>query len=354
MKDGRITHQLVPKERGFYQLVVEEHRAFHRKKNPVLFLKIDDGGWGCTECSDDDEKEVRLGVINTDKNNVGKEKAGFRNDFELEEVVVTRKRERKTEYPYYQDPYKSFHKYDNSNSNYNEYDNEDLGIAITGGENNSPKSEEKIKDTLTNPCALAVLDEIRITLNDDIAHLIRDVFGSSEDFNIIVYNKPFAGTEHEKETAYSKTPSASKYHLKGEIYLSDEMLATATKEYILATLYHEMLHIYLNSQKQLLGEAEFYRQYPSVKKKYLSIGNGQQFKVYDFIQTDNHDRFVTFVEKLAQTITNYNPNIPLATARAMAKVGIVEESSLSNDEKLLDQGQRLGTDKTGNSCKPKP
>ena len=69
---------------------------------------------------------------------------------------------------------------------------------------------------------------------------------------------------------------------------------------------------------------------------------------------DNHDRFVTFVEKLAQTITNYNPNIPLAIARAMAKVGIVEESSLSNDEKLLDQGQRLGTDKTGNSCKPKP
>ena len=70
------------------------------------------------------------------------------------------------------------------------------------------------------------------------------------------------------------------------------------------------------------------------------------------MDTQQHDRFSNFIESLAQSIMSLpGTNISLETARAMAKAGVVEETSLSEREKYLDSEQKLG--KSGTTCTPK-
>ena len=125
-------------------------------------------------------------------------------------------------------------------------------------------------------------------------------------------------------------------------------------------MYHEVIHAFLNYEETRLrgkilpnGEfdnSEFEHKYPDVKIVELEYGNKNKVKKYQLLQEQGHNRFAPFIEKLAQSIISFNPKIPLKTARAMAKMGIVDEKSMSNEEKLLNQGQRNGTDTKGTKC----
>lgn len=144
-----------------------------------------------------------------------------------------------------------------------------------------------------------------------------------------------------------------------KIGLNPDIL-NSTQEYILVTMYHEVIHAFLDYEEARLSKtltngnidkSLFLQKYPSVKEYWLPIGAGDQKKRYAFIQEAKHYQFHTYVEKLADAILSFNPDFPTETARAMAKMGVVESHSLSQNEKLLNQNQRNATDPKGTKCK---
>ncbi len=373
MTDGHITHKLVPKEKGTYQLAVEntKNRLFYRAKRGIHFLKVYEENDSEPENFDEEEsagdsRHLGKGNVSGSKggssnNNNNNDYGDFHNDIELEEVVVVGKRKYKTEYPYYEDPYKSFRKYENPEYKEPKMKKSDIGLSIIkskkdggGSSGNDARPEEKITDSLTSPCAKAVLNEIP-KLKDDIANIIRETFETSDNINITLHDEFFVNPELKNTDGYHKASivegSDGKYYIDCHIYLNNDMLATATKEYILTTIYHEVLHAYLRVQKKVLGEVTFNQKYPSLQEEELLVGNKNRVKKYKLIQSQGHDRFASFIEKLAQSINAYNPDISLAKARAMAKVGIVEETSLSEFEKTMNEQMRKGKDPKGKTCK---
>ncbi|MEB3036621.1 hypothetical protein VJI99_06560, partial [Capnocytophaga ochracea] len=221
-------------------------------------------------------------------------------------------------------------------------------------EKKQDKREDTIKDSLTNPCAKALLAQAP-NLNNDIARLMRNTFGTSDKFNITVHNKSFAtDTLHKGDVAYTVPKgsiSGNVHTLDCDIYLNDDIITRASQEYILATIYHEVIHSYLIYELQTLGAVAFNQKYPSVYMKEFPIGNRNKTKMYTLIRVEQHDKFSNFIESLAQSIMSFpNTKISLETARAMAKAGVVEETSLSEKEKDLDKQQKLG--KSGTTCTP--
>ena len=68
-------------------------------------------------------------------------------------------------------------------------------------------------------------------------------------------------------------------------------------------------------------------------------------------QKGGHFQFEPFIDKLVDAIRSYNHNIPLDTAKAMAKTGIVRE--MFDWEIRLNQNEREGNNnKKGTKCTP--
>ena len=372
MTDGVITHKIVPKRKGSYRFI-DNNEASATAEKPIcrscpsiiapLPFFIDDEG--------DDPKERGEG-------------GGGGNDyFVLEPVTVygrfPRKSRNKSDFPHY--TYYDYSPYGYGDF-YDDRDREDKRIAlqelrekrraIGGGgsssnvgagmakeeeekeEKKQDKREDTIKDSLTNPCAKALLAQAP-NLNNDIARLMRNTFGTSDKFNITVHNKSFAtDTLHKGDVAYTVPKgsiSGNVHTLDCDIYLNDDIITRASQEYILATIYHEVIHSYLIYELQTLGAVAFNQKYPSVYMKEFPIGNRNKTKMYTLIRVEQHDKFSNFIESLAQSIMSFpNTKISLETARAMAKAGVVEETSLSEKEKDLDKQQKLG--KSGTTCTP--
>jgi len=232
----------------------------------------------------------------------------------------------------------------------------DVGVDLAKNMKTIDDEEDMIIDFLTNPCASALLSKAP-TLPNDIARLMHKTFGTSDKFNITVRNYSFAtDPNHKEDVAYTRASgSADRYNnytLDCDIYLNDDIISGASQEYILATIYHEVIHSCLRYEQLILGEVAFNQKYPSVYSKEFFVGNRRQKKIYILMDTQQHDRFSNFIESLAQSIMSLpGTNISLETARAMAKAGVVEETSLSEREKYLDSEQKLG--KSGTTCTPK-
>jgi len=372
MTDGVITHKIVPKRKGSYR-IIDNNEASATAEKPIcrscpliiapLPFSIDDEG--------DDPKER------------GEGGGGGKDYFVLEPVTVygrfPRKNRNNSDFPHY--TYYDYSPYGYGDF-YDDRDREDRRIAleelrerrraIGGGgsssnvgagmakeeekkeEKKQDKREDTIKDSLTNPCAKALLAQAP-NLNNDIARLMRNTFGTSDKFNITVRNKSFAtDTLHKGDVAYTVPKgsiSGNVHTLDCDIYLNDDIITRASQEYILATIYHEVIHSYLIYELQTLGAVAFNQKYPSVYMKEFPIGNRNKTKMYTLIRVEQHDKFSNFIESLAQSIMSFpNTKISLETARAMAKAGVVEETSLSEKEKDLDKQQKLG--KSGTTCTP--
>ncbi|MFK8283547.1 hypothetical protein [Capnocytophaga canis] len=223
-------------------------------------------------------------------------------------------------------------------------------------------SKDHIIDELKNPCAKDLLKQLP-NLKNDIAKLLKETFGGDSKYDItFTEDEKLRGTNIDGQ---ADAPNATKISedeiiFRGNIYLNPDILENATQEYILVTMYHEVVHAFLNyEQTRLRGEllpnekydnSEFERKYPGVKEIEVEYGNKNKVKKYQLLQEQGHNRFAPFIEKLAQSIISFNPKIPLKTARAMAKMGIVDEKSMSNEEKQLSGYQRKGTDPKGTKC----
>ena len=229
----------------------------------------------------------------------------------------------------------------------------DIGADLTkvkmdGGDN--------IINELENPCAKALVDKAP-NLANDIATLLNNTFGTNDNINITFRNKSFAkDSEHKGDVAYTKSNGSidnyNNHTLNCYIYLNDDIISSASQEYILATIYHEVIHSFLIYELQTLGEKAFNQKYPSVYSKEFFVGNKNKKKMYVLIDKQQHNKFSNFIESLAQSIMSLpGTQISLETARAMAKVGVVENESLSEGEKYLNNQQKLG--KSGMTCIPK-
>ena len=351
MKEGVITHELVPKYKGRYRLVVNAEAAQAGKSDDgdhILKMECD-----CdTEYFDDDCECIKKGG------------GGGPKPIPLDEVTVYGKRKKRIDNSH--TPYPSYTPYTPNNNGFPNPDSRGSYHPYKGIEgshkggsssvgaglmrSDGTKVEEKVDDDLTNPCAKAVLEQAK-TLNSEISNIL-GMFGSDDNYNIRIHNKSFAtDSEHKGDVAYTKSIgmiSGNVHTLDCDIYLNDDIISSASKEYILATIYHEVIHAYLNAESQILGQEVFNKKYPFVKQQYLSIG-GEPVRRYVFL--DRHERFAPFIESLARSIMSLpGTNISYETAIAMAKAGVVEDISLSEREKYLDQQQKLG--KSGIPCKP--
>jgi len=356
MTDGVITHKIVPKRKGSYR-IIDNNEASATAEKPIcrscpliiapLPFSIDDEG--------DDPKER------------GEGGGGGKDYFVLEPVTVygrfPRKNRNNSDFPHY--TYYDYSPYGYGDF-YDDRDREDRRIAleelrdrrraIGGGgsssnvgagmakeeekkeEKKQDKREDTIKDSLTNPCAKALLAQAP-NLNNDIAKILRETFGTNDKYNITVTEKPLSGM-----SGYSSFPEVRQNSIKAIIYLNSNMLGTATQEYALATIYHEVIHVFLNAEHAKLGETVFNQKYPSVTYQDYPVGNGQQTRRYK-LRTD-HSRFDAFLEKLAQSIISFNPNFTLERARAIAKEGIVEDFFISPTDATFIQEQKNGTNGT--------
>ena len=358
MTDGVITHKIVPKRKGSYR-IIDNNEASATAEKPIcrscpfiiapLPFSIDDEG-------DDGDQKGR-----------GEGGGGGKDYFMLEPVTVygrfPRKSRNKSDFPHY--TYYDYSPYGYGDF-YDDRDREDKRIAlqelrekrraIGGGgsssnvgagmakeeekkeEKKQDKREDTIKDSLTNRCAKALLAQAP-NLNNDIAKILRETFGTNDKYNITVTEKPLSGM-----SGYSSFPEVRQNSIKAIIYLNSNMLGTATQEYALATIYHEVIHVFLNAEHAKLGETVFNQKYPSVTYQDYPVGNGQQTRRYK-LRTD-HSRFDAFLEKLAQSIISFNPNFTLERARAIAKEGIVEDFFISPTDATFIQEQKNGTNGT--------
>ena len=355
MTDGVITHKIVPKRKGSYR-IIDNNESSATAEKPIcrscpliiapLPFSIDDEG--------DDPKER------------GEGGGGGKDYFVLEPVTVygrfPRKSRNNSDFPHY--TYYDYSPYGYGDF-YDDRDREDKRIAlqelrekrraIGGGgsssnvgagmakeeekkeEKKQDKREDTIKDSLTNPCAKALLAQAP-NLNNDIARLMRNTFGTSDKFNITVSNKYLIGATG----SYNGQKNGDVINCN--IFLDNNMLKTATQEYILVTLYHEVLHAFFDVERNRLGEEGFKQKYPSIRETYLSIGNGDQERRY--LLMNDHSNFNSFIETLAQSILSFNRSFPLEKARALAKEGIVESYTIPSSEK-----EYINEQKTIGGCK---
>ena len=370
MTDGVITHKIVPKRKGSYRFIDNNESSTTAQKPicrscPSIIAPLppfmDDEGDG------DNPKER------------GEGEGGGYNYFVLEPVTVYGRFPRKSRY---NSDFPHYTYYDYSPYNYGDFyddrDREDRRIAlqelrerrrsIGGGgsssnigagmakeeekkeEKKQDKREDTIKDSLTNRCAKTLLAQAP-NLNNDIAKILRETFGTNNKFNLtILEDNKLRGSSTD---AYYHLISMSKEKGEVEIYFNPDILNSATNEYILVTMYHEAIHAFLSYEKKQLGD-KFNEKYPSVYYyRAIGIHNGVAYDRFQFLrdQKGGHFQFEPFIDKLVDAIRSYNHNIPLDTAKAMAKTGIVRE--IFDWEIRLNQNEREGNNnKKGTKCTP--
>lgn len=368
MTDGVITHKIVPKRKGSYRFI-DNNESSTTAQKPI-----------CRSCPSiiaplppfmDDEGDG--------DNPKGGGGGGGNNYFVLEPVTVYGRFPRKSRY---NSDFPHYTYYDYSPYNYGDFyddrDREDRRIAlqelrerrrsIGGGgsssnigagmakeeekkeEKKQDKREDTIKDSLTNRCAKTLLAQAP-NLNNDIAKILRETFGTNNKFNLtILEDNKLRGSSTD---AYYHLISMSKEKGEVEIYFNPDILNSATNEYILVTMYHEAIHAFLSYEKKQLGD-KFNEKYPSVYYyRAIGIHNGVAYDRFQFLrdQKGGHFQFEPFIDKLVDAIRSYNHNIPLDTAKAMAKTGIVRE--MFDWEIRLNQNEREGNNnKKGTKCTP--
>lgn len=383
MTGGRITHRLVPKGMGEYRLLRRSVNYMTMRREVRDTLSGDENEQGGSGI--DFPPPANIPVCNSIvKSDYG---GGDSSPIQLEPVTVYGNKEHNNNhshsapyipYPVYNNPYNDWQHMQGENYNGGSSDEKgnssSIGVDMAQEEDDTvadesqedwkggnkgrateikglkKKPEDTIEDKLTNPCAKALLAQAP-NLNNDIAKILRETFGTNNKFNLtILEDNKLRGSSTD---AYYHLISMSKEKGEVEIYFNPDILNSATNEYILVTMYHEVIHAFLSYEKKQL-EDKFNEKYPSVYYyRAIGIHNGVAYDRFQFLmdQKGGHFQFEPFIDKLVDAIRSYNHNIPLDTAKAMAKTGIVRE--MFDWEIRLNQNEREGNNnKKGTKCTP--
>lgn len=167
------------------------------------------------------------------------------------------------------------------------------GGSGSGGDN----SNKEIIDSVKNPCLKASLSlAISNGVNNQITGYMNSTFGTSSQKNLTFYQSSTLASQDEGIT------NGSQYDIN--IYLNSNTLPSYSKEYTIATIYHEVLHAYLNSLFQ-----------PN--------SNGQTF-----INIPNQHEYMAtnYVTVISSALTSKFPEISSYDAWGLAWGGLQETS----------------------------
>ncbi|WP_236709560.1 hypothetical protein [Elizabethkingia ursingii] len=204
--------------------------------------------------------------------------------------------------------------------------------AETGGGASAPYlpppadiNYDKLKDF---PCAYALAQQLtNEKIGGDLARLLKETFGANERVNISFETSDNKFLGEQVTGGFRFTGDANNFN--GIVYLNKDRLSNATQNFLLSTMYHEVLHGYLDYERNRIGETEFNNRYPAMESHDVKLGNGATMKQFSFIGTDlNHNRMGPFINGIKQAVLNFDPSYPPDRAEALAMGGIIAESSL--------------------------
>ncbi|WP_029288883.1 hypothetical protein [Pedobacter sp. R20-19] len=199
------------------------------------------------------------------------------------------------------------------------------GGSGSGGDN----SNKEIIDSVKNPCLKASLSlAISNGINNQITGYMNSTFGTSSQKNLTFYQSSTLASQDDGIT------NGSQYDIN--IYLNSNTLPSYSKEYTIATIYHEVLHAYLNSLFQ-----------PN--------SNGQTF-----INIPNQHEYMAtnYVTVISSALTSKFPEISSYDAWGLAWGGLQETSlwdvlTESDKQQIIDINKNYsnrGSLKKGDYC----
>ncbi|WP_260211158.1 hypothetical protein [Elizabethkingia anophelis] len=228
------------------------------------------------------------------------------------------------------------------------------GGGGSNGNTSQPVADINVDELKNYPCAYAIAQELP-NLKNELADALNKIFKNSKKYDLTFkVSKILTGASTvDGETKGPNDPANYQGNVfKQTIYLNKDVLTNATKEYILVTMYHEVVHAYLNAELNRLGEQQFKIEYPSLyfEDQHVMI-NGTQVDVKRFTYYKDHQEAATFINTLQNILKSYNPNISSETASVLSKAGMVDLTP--NDQKVNDRergiNKNLGTPE-GTKC----
>lgn len=218
------------------------------------------------------------------------------------------------------------------------------GGGGSGGDGTVPTytsdKDRAIIDSLQGyPCAQDIIKNLP-NLENEVSAWLNAVFNNNTSFNVTFSDDPtLAGTKTDAEHRAFGTVNGQTH----KITINPDVLSSSSKEYIVATMFHEVLHGFLNYERLRLNAEGRDDQFGILYAGWNSVQiNGQQ----RFVK--NHATFGSQLDKLKMAIKSFNPNLSDYDALALAKNGIV--TSLDAVESSLNDNHRRG--KAGTTCKP--
>jgi hypothetical protein len=202
-------------------------------------------------------------------------------------------------------------------------------------------NQDLISELRGYPCAQNLI-QLLPTLKNDLAVSMQQIFQNNTNYNIKF--KPKTGLGNTDGITYpSISPEFGTF--TATIYLNDQVLTHATKEYILVTMYHEVLHAFLAYELFKLGATAFHEKYLGVIVGYDYAADGTVINRFKYI--DGHQQMVPFLTTLQNILSSYNPNLSQDVIVAMSRAGITtltpEQVVLNSNERDTTSGNHQGT-----------
>lgn len=202
----------------------------------------------------------------------------------------------------------------------------------SGGGSNAGTITDDLGDF---PCAQGILNSLPV-LKTGITSKINEIFGGDR------YNINFIAIEYPNDDldgkTYSGNPNAEIQQYT--VGLDSTLLRTATKEYILATMYHEIIHAFFYAE-QHNNPTQFGILYPGIQP--YTIGGTTKY-----IAVEGHANMIDYIDIVKQSILDFNPGFPNNKAEALAKAGII---LINNSEKQInDDEKRATSNSSGQKC----
>ncbi|MCT4216410.1 hypothetical protein HZP46_13160 [Elizabethkingia anophelis] len=217
----------------------------------------------------------------------------------------------------------------------------DPGVHQGGGSSPAPSVADIKYDKLKDfPCAYEVATQLP-NLGNDLANLLKDIFGNNSKINI-TFSAGELQSDRENiilEGNTNYTYNDATHIFNATTTLNKNVLQTATQEYILRIMYHEVIHAYLGYEFNTLGQTKFEEKYPTIES--YTISNSRKFTFKNDYQ---HSRYAPFIDKMTDAIMSYsqkvgNTNFTRERAKALAMSGLFEDlnnnigiSQIINDE----------------------
>jgi len=134
------------------------------------------------------------------------------------------------------------------------------------------RPEELIIDNTTTPCVQDIIERIKNGNfgNDVFVKLIRDIFDKNIEVNLTIVEEEL-GYDTDGDYANQNFQSSALYDntftFNSEIRLNSRFTGTASKDWILATTIHEMIHAYIQYQEArriggFITQAQFNSEFP--------------------------------------------------------------------------------------------